>query len=373
MDKPIRILHVIGRMDRGGAETMIMNLYRHIDRTQIQFDFVENTPNHMSFDDEILSLGGRIYRCPHYSAVNHFSYCLWWKRFFDEHGSEYSIVHGHLGSTAAIYLSYAKRHGIYTIAHSHNTNGTGLRDRIYQVYAYPTRMIADFFFACSVDAGIDRFGKKTVNRPGAFHVLNNAIDTSRFQYDEQAREKIRARFGLDDSVVFGHVGRFFAQKNHEFLIDIFASIAKQCGNAKLLLIGGGELEEQIVRKVEKLGLRDQVVFAGTQEDTAPFYQAMDVFLFPSLYEGFGMVAVEAQASGLPCIISDKVSRECILTDDLVYVCSLEDSAENWASCALEHSSYSRSDHSLQIRDRGYGAEETSKWLEQFYLERSTKR
>ena len=369
---PIRVLHVIGHMDRGGAETMIMNIYRHIDRTRVQFDFVENSPNRAAYDDEILSLGGRIYRCPHYIGKNHFTYQRWWDHFFRDHGSDYAIVHGHLGSTAAIYLSAAKKHGIFTIAHSHNTNGKGFRDKVYQAYAYPTRKIADFFFACSLDAGRDRFGKSITENTAKFCVLNNAIDAEAFSYDVEKRRRIRTQFGLEDSVVFGHIGRFFEQKNHAFLIDIFSEISKQCENAKLMLVGDGELKEQISRKVLDKGLKDKVIFTGVQEDVVPFYQAMDVFLFPSLYEGLGMVAVEAQATGLPCIISDKVSRECILVDELVSVCSLEDEPSVWAKCAISHIPANRHDYTDIITAKGYNVRQTAKWLADFYCEKANR-
>ncbi len=149
--EPIRILHVIGIMNRGGAETMIMNLYRNIDRNKVQFDFVENSSEPAAFDEEILSLGGKIYRCPHYNGKNHFAYVKWWNTFFQKHPGEYPIVHGHLGSTAAIYLSVAKKHGAYTIAHSHSA-GSG--SAMYRMFAYPTRYIAAKLFGCSKDAGL---------------------------------------------------------------------------------------------------------------------------------------------------------------------------------------------------------------------------
>ena len=368
MDKrPIRILHVIGRMDRGGAETMIMNLYRRIDRERVQFDFVENCSHHAAFDDEIFALGGRIYHCPRYAGTNHFAYCRWWNRFFQEHGSDYTAVHGHLGSTAAIYLSAAKRNGIYTIAHSHNTYGNGSGDLLYRIYSFPTRRIADRFFACSVKAGLDRFGEKVTSDPTRFSVLNNAIETEKFRYDPQERERVRKELGLGDSIVFGHVGRFLPQKNHEFLMEIFREIARQCDCAKLLLIGDGPLREAVAQKARDYGLDDRVLFLGVREDVAPFYQAMDVFLFPSLFEGLGIVAVEAQTAGLPCVISDTVPEECVLTDDLVTVCRLEDGAKTWANTALSVVSDGRRDHAGQVAERGFDISATAGRLEQFYL------
>ena len=161
---PIRVLHVIGIMNRGGAETMIMNLYRQIDREKVQFDFVEHSIEAAAYDEEIQRLGGRIFRCPHYTGKNHLAYVKWWNGFFEKHTGEYRIVHGHIGSTAAIYLSIAKKHGLFTVAHSHNSNGPlNPRELLYRILSYRTRFVADFFFACSKQAGEDRFGKRVTN------------------------------------------------------------------------------------------------------------------------------------------------------------------------------------------------------------------
>lgn len=207
MSEPIRVLHVIGIMNRGGAETMIMNLYRNIDRSKVQFDFVENSYESAVFDEEILSLGGRIYRCPHYNGKNHFTYVKWWNDFFKSHPSEYPIVHGHVGSTAAIYLSIAKKYGAYAIAHSHNSGGDrGIKTLLYKALSYNTRNVADYFFACSTPAGIDRFGKGIVNS-SRYSLLNNAIEIGDFSYCADIRG------GDAPSVKFdGSVGRWSCRK-----------------------------------------------------------------------------------------------------------------------------------------------------------------
>lgn len=365
--EPIRILHVIGIMNRGGAETMIMNYYRHVDRTKVQFDFVENSFEPAVFDEEILSFGGRIFRCPRYNGKNHVAYLRWWKQFFREHGAEFTAVHGHLGSTAAIYLSAAKKAGIFTIAHSHNTHDLSLISMVYQLYSYPTRYIADYFFGCSKGAGLSRYGKKVCASADRFSVLNNAIDTMHFSYCEELRSQFRQQLGIDDKLVIGHVGRFFAQKNHKFLIEIFAQIHKQNPNTILLLVGDGELRNAIESQIHTYGLDNCVILAGVQADVSPYYQAMDVFLFPSLYEGLGIVAVEAQTAGLPCVISDKVSRECILADNLVAVCPLKSSPRLWGETVLECADIPREDHTYIIKTHGYDIREAATWLQNFYL------
>lgn len=365
--QPIRILHVIGIMHRGGAETMIMNYYRHIDRTKVQFDFVENSDRSAEFDEEITALGGRIYRCPHYTGKNHFQYIAWWKAFYARHGGDYKAVHGHIGSTAAIYLSLAKKVGLYTVAHSHNTCGWSLKDMVYQIYAYPTRFVADSFFGCSRDAGISRYGRRTCSKSDKFRVLNNAIEKDKFTFNSEVREKLRSQLGISEKIVIGHAGRFVDQKNHVFLIRIFAEIHRRNPDVVLLLLGDGEKRPEIERLVHRLGLEKAVFFEGVRENINDYYQAMDIFVLPSLYEGLGIVAVEAQAAGLPCVISDGVSKECVVTRDLVRVCRLRDTADHWAEQILSCVGKERTDTSDQLKRSGYDIKENAAWLERFYL------
>lgn len=367
MSEPIRVLHVIGIMNRGGAETMIMNLYRHIDRSKVQFDFVENSREPAAFDEEILSLGGRIYRCPHYNGKNHFTYVKWWNDFFKAHPKEYPIVHGHLGSTASIYLSVAKKYGAYAIAHSHNSGADrGVKTLLYKVMSYNTRNVADYFFACSTPAGIDRFGNKIV-RGGHYSLLNNAIETDTFVYGDSVRKGVRRQLGFADELVIGHVGRFNPQKNHPFLMDIFAALLKKESNAVLLLVGGGEGMSQIRKKAQKLGIAEHVHFLGVRSDVADLMQAMDVFVFPSLYEGLPVTMVEAQTAGLPCIISDKVPSECILTEGLVDIMTLSASPEAWAEKILAKRAIPRTDRRAEIVAHGFDITTEAVKLQEFYL------
>ena len=369
MSKPIRILHVIGIMNRGGAEAMIMNLYRKIDRSKVQFDFVENSFEHAAFDDEIEALGGKIYRCPHFNGKNYLEYKRWWKDFFKEHQGEYHIIHGHIGSTASIYLSVAKKNGLYTIAHSHNTNSSvSFTSLAYKLLAYPSRYIADWFFFFFFMAGIDRFGKKVFYSEKYF-TFHNAIDADAFRFNPSIRNLKRNEFGLlSAEIVIGHIGRFHAQKNHQFLILVFKEITKQIPNAKLMLVGDGDLRPQLEAQAKKLGIAEDVIFTGIRSDINEIVQAMDFFVFPSLYEGLGIALIEAQTSGLPCVISDKVPDESILTKDLVTVMSLEQSAEEWAAHIVSRLGVERYNRVDEIKARGYDIAETAKWLEEFYLE-----
>lgn len=369
MNKPIRVLHVIGYMNRGGAETMLMNLYRNIDRTKIQFDFVQNEGEPAAFDAEITELGGRIYHCPRYHGKNHFSYTSWWKRFFKEHKGEYRIIHGHIGSTAAIYLSIAKSYGLYTIVHSHSAGGGSA---IYRLFSFPTRYIANHFFACSHEAAISRYGKKVNDDPERCQILNNAIETNRFVYSAETRNKIREMWNIPmSSIVIGHVGRFVEVKNHIFLLQIFNEIKKKNKDVLLLLVGDGELRPQIENKIHEINLQDSVILTGVQSNVCDFLQAMDIFVMPSLYEGLPVSMVEAQAAGLPCVVSNRVPQETNISG-LVDFVSLETSFEQWALTILNRAKGSRKDMRDIIINAGYDITETSKWLADYYLHVVTK-
>ena len=366
MSEPIRVLHVIGIMNRGGAETMIMNLYRHIDRSKVQFDFVENSSEPAVFDEEILSLGGRIYRCPHYNGKNHFTYVKWWNDFFKAHPKEYPIVHGHLGSTAAIYLSIAKKYGVYAIAHSHSS-GTdhSFHSYLYRVMAYNTRNVADYFFACSEAAGKDRFGRKVISGDH-YAVLNNAIDVNRFSYNPSVRKAVRDELGIgQNQLVVGHIGRYTKEKNHEFILKIFSELKKMDSNARLLMIGDGPLHTQIMQAAGQLELSSDVIFTGVRSDVERLVQVMDVFVLPSLYEGLGIVVIEAQAAGLPCCVSDAVPLEAVLTD-LVERRPLADGADTWARWILSRGHTQRQSETAKIMQAGYDISTTTAWLQNFY-------
>ena len=364
----IRVLQVTGVMNRGGAETMIMNLYRKIDRSKIQFDFVENSLERAAYDDEIESLGGKIYRCPHFTGKNYFQYKKWWKVFFQQHIGEYNIIHGHIGSTATIYLKEAKKSGIYTIAHSHNTNpGFSVGSLLYRAMSFPTRYIADFFFGCSDEAGIDRFGKR-VAHSSCYKTFHNAIDTESFKYDNLVRDQVRAELGIkSDDIVIGHIGRFEKQKNHSFLIDVFDCCKKHNDNCKLLLVGDGYLREECEKRIKQLHLNEDTFFTGVRSDVNRLLQGMDIFVFPSLFEGLPVTLVEVQASGLPCVISDKVPSESIMTKDLVTVKRLDESSEEWAEHIIKRTGEERVSRTDDIIAKGYDISKTSKELMDFYM------
>ena len=366
MSHPIRILQVVTHMNRGGLETMIMNYYRHIDREKVQFDFLVHRQERAAYDDEIESLGGIIYRLPRLVPWSR-SYLRTLDHFFADH-PEYRIVHVHQDCLSSVILKAAKRHGVpVRIAHSHNS----MQDKNFK---YPIKLwyrqfippYATTLFSCGRDAGEWMFGKHD------FQILNNAIDCGAYRFDPLQRNRLRAElFIAENTFVVGHVGRFSPQKNHEFLIDIFASVHEQCPDSVLLLVGDGELRAQIELKVQDLGLQDHVIFTGVRSDVANLMQAMDVFVFPSLYEGLPVTMVEAQAAGLPCFISDKVPKDCILTD-LVTQIPLTALPSQWCESILRSSlSLPRNNPHDQLCAVGFDIVANAQFLEEFYLHEST--
>lgn len=362
MKNPIRVLQVVTYMGRGGLETMLMNYYRHIDHSKVQFDFLTHRDFEADYDKEILSLGGQIF---HLSKLNPISssYKNELDEFFNSH-QEYRVVHSHLDCMSGIPLKEARKcHIPYRIAHAHSSNQT--KDIKYPLKLIFKRNItknANYLFACGEQAG------KWMFNTDNFKVLNNAIDAKAYSFNSIFRKSIRKEFYIpNDSFVIGHVGRFMNPKNHTFIIDIFNQFHKDHPNSYLMLVGEGELKTSIQDKVRTLGLEDYVIFTGLRSDVNELLQAMDVFLFPSLYEGLPVSIIEAQAAGLPCLISDKVPIECKKTD-LVYQLSLEDSFNTWADKILELSHITRRDTYEEIKQSGFDIVENAKWLENFYID-----
>lgn len=359
---PIRVLHVVTYMGRGGLETMLMNYYRNIDRSKVQFDFLVHRSFEADYDKEIEALGGKIYYLPNLNPFSR-TYLKRLDLFFKQH-KEYKIVHSHLDCMAGIPLKYAKLNGVpVRIAHAHNSNQT--KDKKYLLKLYFKRNIpkyATVLFACSEEAGQWMFG-------GAeFKVLYNAIDARQYVYNESIRNDIRKRLNIEvDTIVIGHVGRFSPQKNHDFLIDVFVKLKKSKPNSKLILVGIGELQDRIKDKVNSVGLTEDVIFAGLRKDVPEILQAMDVFVFPSLFEGLGMANIEAQAAGLPCIISERVPVECVKTNGLVKQIRLNESAEQWALQIIESTHLKRRNTFDEIKASGFDVQVNAKKLESFYL------
>ncbi|MDY6281415.1 MAG: glycosyltransferase family 1 protein [Roseburia faecis] len=319
MMEPIRVLHNIASLHFGGSQAFVMNIYHNIDRTKVQFDFIVTPEERKGLYDQVERLGGRIYVCPKYKGKNHISYCAWWNEFFETH-PEYHVIHGHVRSTAAIYLKIAKKHGLVTILHSHSTsNGCGFSGLVKNVMQLPIRHIADYLFACSDKAGLWLFGEKAT-RQSNYRMIPNGVDLERFAFNKAEREEMRRQLGIrDGEFIIGHIGRFTEPKNHKFLVDLFSEYHKHNPSSRLLMVGDGELYEPVKKQCKDLGISAFVIMPGSRTNTEDFYQAMDIFVFPSLWEGLPVSVVEAQANGLTCLISDVITRDVDLTDLISYL------------------------------------------------------
>ena len=365
MGEPIRILEVVAKMNRAGTETMLMNYYRHTDRAKVQFDFAICTNDKCDYEDEIISMGGKIYRYPQYKGKNHFQYKSWWDDFFTEH-QEYRIVHGHIGSTAAIYIGVAKKHGLFTVAHSHGTREPlSLRSILYSTLSFRTRFIADQFFGCSMQALIDRYGEKVAHCNRA-RVLNNAIDAKAYAYNEDVRQEVRKELGLSDNILtLGTIGRLHPQKNPHMVLRILHDLKQQGEEFRFIWVGVGEMKDEVEKGIREQGLSDEVMMLGLRNDVPRILQAMDMFIFPSIWEGLGIVAVEAQAAGLPTLCSNQVPPEAKVTELCKYI-SLA-STEPWVKAIELYKNHIRQTTTEEIVRNNYDINDQAKWLQEFYI------
>lgn len=362
----MKVLVLITKMDRGGAETFVMNYMRHFNRDIIQYDFLVNRQDPGAYEEEIRDLGGHIYRMspmyPQYFA----RYKREFRAFLREH-PEYRIIHSNLEERSYFPLRIASEEGVpVRIAHAHN---------VYRGFN-PKTVFRDYFrfrlspyvtdkFACSLQAGKWLFGNG-VQSDSRFRIVRNAIDVDRYAYQPRVREDLRVRLSLGQRLVVGNVGRLTGQKNQTFLMDVFSAVKKVRRDAVLLLVGEGELRRSLERKATELGIRSSVIFTGSVPNVGDYLQAMDVFVFPSLYEGLGISMVEAQAAGLPCLASDRVPRSVKLTSNVSFL-SLGARPEEWADRVLKLSDSERSDRRENVRQGGYDIRDAAPKLQDFYL------
>ena len=362
-EMPVRILHVVQRMEAAGVQSLLMNVYRKIDRSKVQFDFLVHYKEHQFFDDEIERLGGRIYRLTVREDKNMIKYLNDLKVFFLNH-PEYKIIHGHMDSLGYFYLGAAKKAGIpIRIAHAHNViKGGNAAKRLRNVLNRFYKTNATILMACSEDAGRYMFGGKK------FTVLHNSIDVSEFAYNEQIRASMRRELNVENNFVIGNVGRLAYQKNQKFLFEIFHEILKMNGDARLILVGEGELYEELMDYANQLGIRNRLLYFRARNDVNKLYQAMDAFVFPSVFEGLGIVAIEAQTSGLLTFCSDAVPKEANVTSVYKKV-PLIKSAEEWAKIITDTYNIRapRKDLSRNVAAAGYDTKFLAKELQEFYL------
>ena len=366
MNKPIRVLQITGGMNMGGIENFIMNVYRNIDRNKVQFDFLIHQEEKQIFEDEIEKLGGKVYRIPSIRKSGYFKYKKDLKDFFQAHS--YKIVHSHYNELSGLILKIAKESKIkIRISHSH-TSYPKYSNILTKLFAeYLIRLLknsSSLKFACSQKAGEWLYGESE-----NFEVISNGIDPNKYKFNETIRKNIRDELKIkNDKILIGHVGRFSPEKNHEFIIDIFKDLYSKDNRYKLVLIGTGSTEEKIKKKVKDLGLKEAVNFLGVRKDVNNILQAMDLFVFPSLYEGLPVTLVEAQGAGLKCFISDTVTKEIDLECGLTEFISLNKSSEEWADIIDKNREYIRKDTIENLKIHGYDMTENAKNLENRYIE-----
>ena len=359
----VRVLHVFGGLGTGGTESLIMNWYRHIDRSKVQFDFlVRSTERH--YEEEILAMGGRIFRTPSFPRHFRKNY-IETKRILEQ--KEWDVIHVH--GNAAMYmlplklaraLEYPCR-----IMHSHSVKAKkDVFSLVHKCNRIKMKRYTTHRLACSKAAGEWMFGGK------AFQVMRNAISIEKYRFDPQARQEVRKTYGLENRLVLGHVGRFVSPKNHMFLLDVFKAVLSRNQDSVLMLVGEGELEQEIRGKAEKLGISESVRFVQGRSDIGALMSAMDLFVLPSAYEGLGIVLVEAQVSGLPCIVSEEAYHEEVQLFSTLSKLSLQKGAEAWAEQIVQISGHlpQRRMEDGVLSATGYDMKTEVKHLEKLYLQ-----
>ena len=382
MAEPIRILHVFGTLGLGGAESRIMDLYKHIDRERVQFDFLvhseaEPTGKKCPTSDELMAvrepdyydetvkrLGGNIYAIPRFHGTNAREYKNAVRMFFMQHRGEWKMIQGHMTSTAAIYLPIAKTCAAIgtTIAHARSAGvDPGIKGVVTRIMRSPLGKgdTCDLRFACTENAARSVFGDSMTDA-GLVRIIPNAIDVKKFVFNQEVRNKIRKELGLSNAIIIGHVGRFHYAKNHEYLLRVFAEFLKILSHddansfsmlhgmrIRLIMLGEGALMDNMKQLAADLHIDKHVIFCGNKTEVNEYYQAMDYFLFPSRYEGLPGTVVEAQAAGLQCLVSDTITTEVDITP-LVSRMSIEEPPSMWARKIL---------NDLVMRDYAEGEDE----------------
>lgn len=359
LEKPVRVLHVLQRMEAGGTQALLMNLYRNLDRERVQFDFLVEYEERQFYDDEIEALGGRIYRASFRDDLNVAKFTAYLKDFFSEH-HEYRIVHVHAYTVGYFVLRAARRAAVAVrVAHSHNNRMSGHAVIVKKLMRALFPIHANRLMACSEEAGRFLFGERD------FTVVRNSIDAATFAFNAEVRREMRDSFGLSDAFVIGSVGRLHHQKNQGFLLEVFAKIRQQ-RKARLLLVGEGPERERLLKRAEVLGIERDVVWLSNRRDMPRLYQAMDVFVLTSFYEGLGIVTIEAQAAGLPTFVSEGVASEAEVSS-LFHRLHLSDGPSVWAEAVLSEALQERTDCSGSVRSHGFDIADNAKLLENWYL------
>lgn len=348
-----RLLCIVGSMNAGGAETFLMKIYRQLDKTKYQMDFAVAVQEKGFYDDEIISMGGKIFHITPKSEglIKNFRSI---KRLVKDEKYQ-CVLRTSQHSLSALELLAAWMGGaktrVFRSSNSNTTTGGGTDLKLHKICMFMPRWFANVRIAPSTEAAEFMFGKGCIAK-GKAQLVHNGIDLNLYHFDEQNRQSVRAEFGVEDKYVIGHVGRFNQQKNHKKLIEIFEELKREKPDAVLLLVGKGELEGDIKKLVRDKCLADSVIFAGVRSDVPRLLSGMDVFVFPSLYEGMPNTVIEAQASGLPSIVADTITREANITGLVTYL-PLSLPAEKWALKILENSNLYREEAATKLVEKNY--------------------
>jgi glycosyltransferase EpsF len=369
-----RVLHVIGVMDLGGAETLIMNVYRHLDRKATQFDVVSLSLREGAYDAEIVELGGRIFRIPPPATAGLMATARSFRNVLREQGP-FSAVHSHVQKFSGFIAWIAAKEGVpVRVVHSHTTrdmpNDRGWR----RAYSWVMRMLIRKYgtarLGCSADACQALFGPRCLG-DARTSVVHNGVDWKRFALESEQRGRTRRRLGIAPGApLLCHVGNFVPAKNHGFLIAAFRQMARLGPGAHLLLVGDGPLRSEIVRLVSEWRMGECITILGRRRDIPALLGAADLFLFPSLYEGVPTALIEAQMTGLPCLASSRITPEVDLGIGLVSFLGLESGPERWAEEAVRLLGAQRhvpmEDRTRALSEAGYDIAAVAKQLENIY-------
>lgn len=366
-NKPVKVLYVAGKMDIGGIEVMLMNFLKNIDPQKVHIDFIVSYPEEGVFDSEIKMRGSKIFVMPRTKPLNIINYTKALYKFFKSHKNEYDIIHGSITSVGAIYMPLARIGNIKTrIIHAHYSNVCGNHyEMLERIMLKPLKYCAEYFFACSNAAGKFCFGNKIVNS-AKYKVIKNGADTDKFKFNEEVRQSTRHNLGLDGKYVIFQPARFEQEKNHTFSIEIFKEYLKTDKDAVLVFAGKGSFEEKIKSKCKMLGIQDNVMFLGLRHDMEKLFQAADVFILPSLFEGLPVVGIEAQTAGLKCLFSTGVTKEVDATGNCMFLPI--NNKDIWVKALKDVKGYLRTRTEDKVIASGYDIKSRAKELEKFYID-----
>ena len=358
---------VLGNTGMGGAQAFVLNLIKNLNLSRYQVDLAVDTEKPDGIGEAVRSLGCNIYILPYFKVYNYLSYVKAWDSFFSTY--HYDIVHAHSTNSASVYLRIAKKYGCATIAHSHSAGYRGniIQRQVKKYFAHKVRGVADYWFACSDKAAERLFGKSYRNNRN-YHDIPNAINAENYLFSNEKAQKIRKELGIkDDELLCGHIGTFSTPKNHSFLLDIFCEVVKKEPQARLVCCGQGILMPSVKEKAVQLGIIDRILFPGVVMNANEYMMAMDVFVFPSIFEGFPISIIEAEATGLPIVMSDVITKEVDMSD-LIHRQSLNDNPAKWAETVVGLKTENRATYNNPIVESKYNMRTSIKHISSLYEE-----